>query len=259
MGRIFRPLRKFFTAGRGRRDFRWWWAQQQNKDRLSGVTPLPPDPLVNVSFLMSTEGEAPGSQNITDASYFNHTVNVVGNTNIQADGSVYFDGDGDWLTILASDSFSVANDYDMEFEVEFNWDGDGDTTQSFFNKRDGASAEEFRMTINGGVIEFITFVAGSADVNIVGSTPLVGGVWYNYKAKRVAGEWTILLDDVADAAPQTESAQPTANGADMQLGRSRFNSSREFKGFIRTAKVTQIVPGAWNDTELWTDSEGWID
>lgn len=261
MGRIFRPLRKFFTAGRGRRDYRWWWAQRQNKDRLadSGNTPGTPDPLVNVSFLMNTEGESPGSQNITDASYFSHTVTVTGNTNIQADSSVYFDGDGDYFTIPHDDSISIANAYDMEFEVEFNWDGDGDTTQNFFNKRDGAQAEEFRMTINGGVIEFITFVSGSADVNLVGGTSLVSGTWYNFKAKRVSGEWTILLDDVADAAPQTESAQPSANGAPLNFGHSAFNSSRQFKGFVRIAQITQIVPGAWWDTELFEDSEGWID
>lgn len=193
----------------------------------------------NVSFYLSTVGELPGSQVFHDESANNFAITTTGNTNVQADGSIYFDGNGDWLTIPHDTQLSVANSNDMLFEVEFNWDGNGDTTQCFFNKRDGGSAEEFRMTLNGGKIEFITFISGSADVNLIDTSTVSSGVWYNFKAERVSGTWTIYLDDVAKGSA-TESGTPSANGADLQFGRSRFNSAREFKGFIRKAKIVQI-------------------
>jgi len=193
----------------------------------------------NVSFYLSTVGEAPGSQVFHDESANDFAITTTGNTNVQADGSIYFDGNGDWLTVPHDSQISVANSNDMLFEVEFNWDGTGDTTQCFFNKRDGGSAEEFRMTLNGGKIEFITFISGSADVNLIDSSSVSAGTWYNFKAERISGTWTIYLDDV-EIASATEAGTPSANGADLQIGRSRFNSAREFKGYIRKAKIVQI-------------------
>jgi len=224
----------------------WVQFEHRNYDNTSEYTvasltenpgDVPPY-LVNVSFLQDTEGELPGSQNITDASLNNNTVTVVGNTNIQADGSVYFDGDGDYYQIPHSAAVSVANSNDMVLEVELNWDGDGDSTQSILNKRDGGSAEEFRMTINGGNYEFITFISGSADVNLVGPA-VTSGVWHNFRMERVSGTWTMYVDDVEQVSA-TESNTPSSNGAPLNIGHSAFNGTRQYKGFLRKAKIVQV-------------------
>lgn len=57
MGRIRRPLRKFFTAGRGNSGFLWWWSQNQRKDKLSGVSPAPDAFEHTISYDLSWLGE----------------------------------------------------------------------------------------------------------------------------------------------------------------------------------------------------------
>lgn len=201
-----------------------------------GGTPAYPD--YRIRFDMSTEGETAGSQNITDGSGWAYPVTVVGNTNIQADGSVYFDGDGDYFYLDDSDSHTPADAFDVVYEFEINWDGDGDATQSIINGRDASSAEEFRIVLVSGVLNLVTFISGSPDINITGTTTLSSGVWYNVKASRVSGTWDLTLDDVSEGS-QAESGTPTRNAGPMYIGHSAFSGDRQFKGYIRVAKITK--------------------
>lgn len=191
-----------------------------------------------VRFEMDTEGETEGSQNITDKSGYEWTVTVAGDTNIRANGSVQFDGDGDYFSIPDSDYHTVADAFDVEIEIEFNWDGDGDTTQSLMNGRDGGGAEEFRLVIDGTTLTFQTFVSGSTDVEIIGGTTLSAATWYNVKARRTSGTWDLLLDDVSEGT-DAETSPPSANGGPLYVGHSAFNASRQFKGFMRVVKFTK--------------------
>ena len=191
-----------------------------------------------IRFEMDTEGESAGSQNITDSSGYAFPVTVTGNTNIQADGSVLFDGDGDYLSIPDSDYHTVADAFDVEIEVEFLWDGDGDVQQSLMNGRDGASAEEFRLVIDGTTLTFQTFILGAQDVSIVGGTTLVASTWYNVKARRTSGVWNLLLDDVSEGS-QAEGGTPSPNAGALFIGHSAFNASRQFKGRMRVVKFTK--------------------
>lgn len=190
-----------------------------------------------IRFEMDTEGETAGSQNIMDSSGYDWTVTVVGAT-IQADGSVLFDGDGDYFSIPDSDYHTVADAFDIEMEFEILWDGDGDTQQSIINGRDGSNAEEFRFILDSGRLSFQTFVSGSADVDILGTTTLTAATWYNAKARRTSGTWEILLDDVSEGS-QAESNTPSPNNGALNFGRSAFSSSRDFKGRMRVAKFTK--------------------
>lgn len=200
------------------------------------LAPAYPD--FRIRFEMDTSGESPGSQNVTDASGYSVPVTVTGNTNIQADGSVYFDGDGDYMSIPDSDQYSVADSSEVEFEVEINWDGDGDTQQSLVNGRDTGSAEEFRLVIDGGNVTLQTFITGSLDAEVVMATTLTSGVWYNIKATRVSGEWTLRVNDSIEGTA-TESGTPTGNAGELFFGHSAFNASRQFKGYMRKIKITK--------------------
>lgn len=191
-------------------------------------------------FIMDTEGEAPASQNIMDSSGHGQTVTVVGGTNIQADGSVYFDGDGDYFTIPSSDDTTAADAHDMTITLEINCDADGDAIQSLVNKRDGSSAEEYYWYLKDGASktpEFVTNVGGTFDVVITGAN-LTAGQWYELRVERRSGVWEMFIDDVSQGT-DTESVTPAVNSQALAFGHSAFNSGRQFKGFMRVAKINK--------------------
>lgn len=201
--------------------------------------PLYPD--YRIRFEMDTEGEAEDSQNIMDKSGHEHSITVTGATHIDADGSVYFDGDGDYYTIDGSSASLSANDtLDMEWYAEVNLEAGGDSTATIYNKRDGGGSEEYRLYLTSGTPEFVTS-SSSSDTDIVITSSggaLTAGVWYSIEVRRSGGVYTMYVDE-SDVGTDTEAAIPESNGQDLNVGHSAFNASRQFKGSMRNLKITK--------------------
>lgn len=156
----------------------------------------------STEFLIHGTGTT-GSTTVDDVSYFPKTVSVVG-ADIAAtptkfgDGSLYFDGDGDYLTAPDNNDFSfLSGDFTIEafvYPVSYGGGGlgsYGSCIADFRNNNSSTSGFAFLIKTDGTLVIY----SGSDIVTSSSSIPL--GSWSHVAAVRESGTVTLYIDGSA--------------------------------------------------------------
>ena len=215
----------------------------------TSVTTTIDDPYAdNVSLLLNGNGTN-GSTTFTDSSSYGHTVTANGDAGISTTqskfggASMYFDGDGDYLSIPDDTSLHLGSD---DFTFEF-WTYLNSTTGDLTNKRtistDGVQYLYFRVT-DGSLLTWITSDGSTWDIaeNFgFGNTTLSTGQWYHIALVRNGTEISTYVDGTkspntitTSAAIQNGSTYPLVIGADVAYG-------NYLDGYIDDFRLTQGV------------------
>jgi len=211
--------------------------------------PDPSDPdFDSVSLLLHGDGTN-GSTTFIDSSNNSHTVTPGGDAEISTTqskfggASMYFDGDGDYLSIPDDTSLHLGSD---DFTFEF-WTYLNSTTGDLTNKRtistDGVQYLYFRVT-DGSLLTWITSDGSTWDIaeNFgFGNTTLSTGQWYHIALVRNGTEISTYVDGTkspntitTSAAIQNGSTYPLVIGADVAYG-------NYLDGYIDDFRLTQGV------------------
>lgn len=153
-----------------------------------------------------------------------------------AGGSLYLDGNGDYLTLKDNPLFKVTQgDFCIEMHIRRN----STKLQSLFNKRPATGVSEYASYIDANnCLVFQGYSTATNVLNIIGTTPLASTTdWYECTFSRVGNVWSIYLDGVLDAQG-TQSAAPSTNNKLLYIGRDPSNTSRDFRGWIDEFRYT---------------------
>lgn len=211
-------------------------------------TPLRRDPYFSkVVLLVGFDDQEDGDTAATDESPLANTLTFTGagaaiDTAQAAFGrsSVNF-ASNSYVSVPDQIGVSFDNAFDKTYECRFRTT-DNTQQQGLFNKRDGSSAEEGYLAINGasGFLSMATFISGTIDVNIIGTTTVTNNAWHHGAMCRASGVWYLFLDGNLEGSA-AEGGTPTGNSEPLHIGNSQFNTGRWMRGWIDEARVTHGV------------------
>lgn len=154
--------------------------------------------------------------------------------------SLLLDGTGDFLSVAHSNDFSVATGaFTMEAWVRASSFAH---TGTILNKRSGAGAQEFSLSLTSGALNFAMFASGSGVLSISGPGTMVVNVWYHVMVTRsaTAGVTRLFRDGVL-LASATESGTPQQNTSPLLIGRDGFSAARDWAGWLDDIRFTSGV------------------
>lgn len=208
------------------------------------------DPLFwDVSLLLYGNG-ANNSTTFTDSSIYNHTITAYGNTKISTaqskfgGSSMYFDGNGDYLTIPDDTSFHLGSD---SFTIEFWIYRNSTATMNIINKRPSTSRDWIWFTIrHTGVLHLFATSNGStwdiANDFKFGNTALLSGQWYHIALVRNGTEFATYVDGTKSPNTFTSSASISTGGSNtVQIGGDPAYNTSYVNGYIDDFRITKGV------------------
>jgi hypothetical protein len=191
----------------------------------------------NVVLLLGAESRDGSASLIDDSSASMGPASVNGNAQVDTAqfkfgaASLLLDGTGDYITYTHDSALSVASgDKTIEAWIRLGATGRIHTLAS---KRPLTGATEFAFYVTAtNVLQGIAFAAGSAVVNIVGTTALTTGVQYHVALCRAGAVWRLFLNGTQEGASTTESSPVESNTEPFIIGRDQSNTVRDFHGWI---------------------------
>ena len=231
----------------------------------------------DVSLLLNGNGTN-GSTTFKDSSSHNHSITATGNAQISdaqskfGGSSMYFDGNGDYLSIPDDTSFHLGSD---NFTFEF-WTYLNSTTGHFINKRVSNNFQYLYLRLtSGSLILWATSNGSSWDIanNFgFGNTALSTGQWYHIALVRNGTKISAYVDGTespntitTSAAIQNGSTNPLRIAGDVPLNgylNGYIDDFRITKGVARytsnfTPPTAQLPDGETGTfaSGLWTSSD----
>lgn len=194
--------------------------------------PTSPTTSGSEAFLARTHGA-----DIIDGTGFNN-VRLVGNTTINdttkkyGDGSLQFDGTGDYLTIPASQLFAFGTG---DFTIEFWGYFDSITNYDTIYIHDGASGSLQLFFVNGKLRANNNLVASILDTTTTIST----GQWIHFALCRSGSTIKWYLDGTEDGST-TNSTNLGGGTTNLTIGSDPTNS-RDIDGYIDDLRITKGI------------------
>jgi hypothetical protein len=211
--------------------------------KLAG-DPATPVPTYSDVVLHVRGGGVDGNTSFTDLSTDARTLtpsgNVQNDTGVDIFGtSILFDGTGDYISVPNHADFSIANAVDFTFEV---WARHTSTkVNTMLCKRDSGDANEFEFHLNASnQINFNAFNSGSNVLATQGPATLGTGTTRHYAITRWGSSYLLFVDGVMVAAGAA-SGTPDSNSQTFQIGRSSFNTGRDFAGSMNHIRITRAA------------------
>ena len=155
-----------------------------------------------------------------------HPTTIVGDTKIVAsqskwNGSFYFDGNGDYLTIPDSEDLELGSgDFTIDCWVNFSTVS---MTRNFISKKSGPSGPPwdngYLFGISNGTIRFLGSTSGSVwDLVFQDGISISTGTWYHFAAVRSGSEFKYYIDGVQIGATRTISGSLFNNTGEFRVG-----------------------------------------
>ena len=202
----------------------------------------------NVVLLLGFDASTNGSQAVTDESSSPKTVSwsgastLVDNTHTvfsSAEALKLATADG-YISVPNTSAFSAANTNDKTWEAWIYITSNSTRIQAIFSK-DGLSGEEYTFGIStSGTLFIHTYIAGSLDVNIGGSTAVSINTWHHVAFCRASGTWYAFLDGVLQTS-HAQTGAPTGSSNPMYMGKSGRVTGQYFTGWMDEIRVTDTV------------------
>lgn len=177
----------------------------------------------------------------------NKTITINGNTTISTAQikagkySVYFDGNGDYITsALSTDTDMGTGSFTIDFWIYSNTPV---SNCHIGGINDNASG-------SGGGVHFVTIPQlyariNSATIDLIDLT-YTGEKWNHVALVRNGNSWNLYVNGVSKAST-TNSLSLTYAGTGIVLGRRLYDTSQQFKGYIQDFRVTK-------GKALWTSN-----
>jgi hypothetical protein len=148
--------------------------------------------------------------------------------------SLLLNGGNAHLTLEHDSLFSVSNgDFTLDAWVKRN----SSKLHCIASKNPAVGSSEWRCFIDASNhVLFQAFNATVAVVNIAGTTTVTTG-WHHVRFVRSGTLWLAFLDGNLEASA-TQSAAPTSNTLDLNIGRDQSNLTRDFVGWIDDLRFT---------------------
>lgn len=212
--------------------------------------------LKDVVLQLDGEGKD-NSQFISDTSVFLKNVSALGDTKISTSefktnhASLFFDGDGDYLSIPATSDFYLSNN---DFTIETWINLKGDSTLAPDNTRHAAIVSQG----NGTNLNWTFGVGGSSNGTgtslVLASSSVNNGIawqadvtilkntWYHVALVRASGVTTAYLNGEKVGATNLFSLPLGSDSLNLLVGRQNINSyPRDFNGYIDDLRITKGV------------------
>ena len=166
-------------------------------------------------------------------------------------GSVYFDGDGDCLTVADNTDFEFGSgNFTLEAFINYSGNpGTGSDTYVIASKWDNQSAPNdkgfiLRISDDGGGdnLQWYYTTDGSNNQVTTGSTVLSPNAWYHIAFVRNGSTGTFYIDGVADSTTVSfgsDSIRDTGNAFRIGANLDSGSVDQEFSGFISNARVVK--------------------
>ena len=206
--------------------------------------PDPSDPdFDSVSLLLHGDGNN-GSTTFIDSSSNSHTVTPVGDAQISTTqskfggASMYFDGNGDYLTLTNDASFVFGTD---DFTVEmWVYHTSQNSLKIYYDGRpastNGAYVTLYRRSSN----ELALYV-NYAD-RVVGTTSILQNAWYHIAVCREGSSTKLFLNGTQEGSTFTDTTNYLGGTSRPVIGAEGFNpSSLQMQGYIDDLRVTKGV------------------
>lgn len=215
--------------------------------RRESTDPATPVPAIGDVVLLVKGSGADGSTSFTDLSPDARVLTANGNiqndTGVDIFGtSVLCDGTGDFLNAPNHADLSVANAVDITMEIWAKHVAVKENT--IFGKRDSAGAEEFTMAVTGSNIFNVALFDSTTVGSVVDPTARATGELHHYAFTRKVNGALVYLYLFVDGhlvAIGRQTATPASNTNPFQIGRSGFNTGRDFQGSWNHARVTRVA------------------
>jgi hypothetical protein len=202
----------------------------------------------NVSLLLNGDGTN-GSQAFVDSSLDPKTITAYGNAQISTaqkkygTGSMYFDGNGDYLSLPSNLLAFGSADYTIECWCNItahqgnagilNTVGSGITSTN-------CVVLEFNGAAN--TLGFWVPAASAAAYVISGSVNVSDGAWHHIAVCRSGSSTKMFVDGVQDGSTYTGSYTITETTAATYIGSGAFNlSARTITGYIDDIRITKGI------------------
>lgn len=181
-----------------------------------------------------------------DNSKYNHSSSAVGNAKISTDdtkfglGSLYVDGNGDYLSVGASDDFYFDGDFTIECWINISAYAAG-TLSLIAAKRGGANEIEFRIPIGIRYASFV-FWNASNDGFVVNGTSTIGlNEWYHVAVTKSGTSYKIYVNGILENELISNEV-PDRTIAVLGIGGySGINSDRYFNGYMDDFRITNVA------------------
>ncbi|UIS25220.1 putative tail protein [Erythrobacter phage vB_EliS-L02] len=157
--------------------------------------------------------------------------------------SLFFDGTNGFVTIAHSSAVSLAAQSAFTVEAWVRPDATALTKNSaIFNKRDGAGAEEFRLSNGAGTaIDFVSFAGGNVRANArTRDGLLVADTWVHVAGVRDGNRYMAFVNGELEGTDYT-AGSVSANTAPVRIGSSAFNTGRDWSGHIDETRISTEV------------------
>ena len=181
----------------------------------------------------------------------NHTISAIGNTVISTTekkigtSSIYFDGNGDYLSIPDSDDWDFGSgDFTIDFWVKLT---NGAAITRFFGKGWNTGSLSFFLYTNGSTMYFYHSTDGTNNIYPTCPYTYESGVWTHTVISRHNNKLLFFKDGILQATQPTitadiyDSANPLIIGCDGNMGSNFVN------GYIDQFRITK-------GKALWTEN-----
>jgi hypothetical protein len=169
---------------------------------------------VNTSLLL--RGDGAGAV-FVDSSVSGYAVTAVGDVTQSATyskfggKSIYFDGTGDYLTVVDSDDWYFDGDFTVDFWIRFSSIDTGAHNYPFFTQSVGGGYPLQGLILFGGALTWMSYVnAGTPRLNYwVPWTPVIN-TWYHIAIVRNGNVWNTYINGIAGAKTLAAGAYANA-------------------------------------------------
>jgi hypothetical protein len=199
----------------------------------------------NVKALMGFEG-ADASTTFTDQSASPKTYTPNGNAQIDTAqfkfgaASGLFDGTGDFLTTPNHADFALSAAGDITVEAWIRLSAVG-RIHTICCKRPAASANEWTFSVSSGnQLSLGLFSSGSSVGSAVSTGTIAVNTWTHVAGERHGTAIRTYLNGVLDGTG-TQTGSPGSSSVTFNIGRSLFNTGRDFQGWIDEFRFTRAA------------------
>lgn len=192
----------------------------------------------NTVLLLRMEGSN-GSTAFVDSSSFPRLITANGDAQISTaqskwgNGSGYFDGSGDYLSLLSNELSLVSGDFTIEFWFY--------VTEVRDHRMVGnRSPNGWLIAATSSIIQFSFWETNGTYTPVLGPS-ISFSAWNHIAACRSGNTYTTYVNG-AGGSPVTTAARPAAGGSTVQIGRdASVPSTNPLKGFIQDLRITKGI------------------
>jgi hypothetical protein len=152
-------------------------------------------------------------------------------------GSGYFDGTGDYLTLLNNSAFDLGSG-DATIEAWIYPTTSGQTCGIFDKRSSGANYSQFPQIAltSGAFIAYVSYTGSSWAGTINGATPTVNA-WTHVAFVRNGNTWTLYVNGSVSGTPFTAAGSVYTSTDSLVIGASTTAGVNPFTGYITNARI----------------------